>query len=104
MAGRSGEVRHPRFRSGEALGTRRSPAAGHDPGAAGVERERLACPGRRRDHVDAVDAGGEPGHRLEPLDARLYSVSPMPAEAWDSLASEDLTEDEATAFWQAITG
>lgn len=40
----------------------------------------------------------------EPLDRRLDAVTPMTAERWDSLAIEDLTEDEASDFWQAIAG
>jgi hypothetical protein len=40
----------------------------------------------------------------EPLDRRLDVVTPMTADRWDSLAIEDLTEDEASAFWQAISG
>ena len=38
------------------------------------------------------------------LERRLEAVTPMTTERWDSLAIDDLTEDEAEAFWQAIAG
>lgn len=40
----------------------------------------------------------------ERLDRRLDAVAPMTADSWDSFAIEDLTEDEAAAFWQAVAG
>lgn len=38
------------------------------------------------------------------LDVQWPAVTPMTAERWDSLAIDDLTDDEAIAFWQAIAG
>jgi hypothetical protein len=40
----------------------------------------------------------------EPLDRRLEPVTPMTEERWSELAIENLTEDEADVFWQAIAG
>ena len=40
----------------------------------------------------------------EPLDRRLEPVTPMTEERWSDLAIENLTEDEADVFWQAIAG
>ena len=49
----------------------------------------------------AADASAR---RTDALERRLEAVTPMTTERWDSLAIEDLTEDEAEAFWQAIAG
>ncbi len=40
----------------------------------------------------------------EPLDRRLEAIAPMTDESWDSFAIEDLSEDEATEFWQTVAG
>jgi len=42
--------------------------------------------------------------RPEPIEHRLGAISPMTEGRWDSLAIQDLTEDEADAFWQAVSG
>lgn len=42
--------------------------------------------------------------RPESIEHLVESISPMTDELWDSLAIEDLTEDEADTFWQAIAG
>lgn len=55
-----------------------------------VERQLVAADVSAR-HADA-------------LERRLAVVTPMTAERWDSLAIEDLTEDEAEAFWLTIAG
>lgn len=38
------------------------------------------------------------------LKGRLEAVTPMTIRLWESFAIEDLSEDEAEAFWQAIAG
>ncbi|MFP3900234.1 MAG: hypothetical protein ACLFXM_05225 [Acidimicrobiia bacterium] len=48
----------------------------------------------------AADAAAR---RIELREWRL-AVMPMTTERWDSLAIEDLTEDEAEAFWHAVAG
>lgn len=58
-------------------------------------------------HSDAerqLAAADAAARHPEQLDRRLDDVAPMTAESWDSFAIEDLTEDEATAFWQTIAG
>ncbi len=47
----------------------------------------------------AADAAAR---RPEWLEDRLKSVTPMTEDRWDSLAIDDLTEEEADAFFQAI--
>ncbi len=42
--------------------------------------------------------------RASSIERLLESVAPMTDELWDSLAIEDLTEEEADRFWQAIAG
>lgn len=42
--------------------------------------------------------------RAQPIEQQLESVAPMTDDLWDSLAIEDLTEEEADLFWQAIAG
>ena len=42
--------------------------------------------------------------RPESIEYLLEGISPMTDKRWDSLAIEDLTEDEANIFWQAIAG
>jgi hypothetical protein len=49
-------------------------------------------------------AGDASARRTDALEQRLDAVTPMTTERWDSLTIEDLTEDEAEAFWQAIAG
>jgi hypothetical protein len=58
-------------------------------------------------HTDAqreLAAADTAARHAEPLDRRLDATAPMTDEAWDSLAIDDLTEDEATTFWQAVAG
>lgn len=40
----------------------------------------------------------------ESLEQRLEAVDPMSIEHWESLAIEDLSDDEAEVFWQAVAG
>jgi len=47
----------------------------------------------------AVDAAAR---NPVPFEERLRSVEPMTDEFWDSLAIEDLTEEEAETFLSAI--
>lgn len=42
--------------------------------------------------------------RGEPIEQLLQSVAPMSDGLWESPAIDDLTEDEADRFWQAIAG
>jgi len=42
--------------------------------------------------------------RAKPIEQRLESVAPMSDDLWEALAIDDLTEDEADLFWQAIAG
>lgn len=53
-----------------------------------------------REHRLAVaDAAAR---QAAPLDDRLASITPMTAERWNSLAIDDLTEEEAASFLAAI--
>jgi len=42
--------------------------------------------------------------RAKSIERQLESVAPMSDDLWESLAIDDLTEDEADLFWQAIAG
>ena len=64
----------------------------------------MTDPAPHHDVERRLAAADAAARQSEPFDVRLQSVAPMTAEQWDSLAIEDLTEDEATAFWQAIAG
>jgi len=58
-----------------------------------------------RDDVEhRLVAADAVARRANALERRLEAVTPMTTERWDSLAIEDLSEDEAEAFWQAIAG
>lgn len=58
-------------------------------------------------HTDAereLAAADAAARHPEPLDRRLDAIAPMTDDLWDSFAIEDLTEDEADTFWQAVAG
>jgi hypothetical protein len=58
-------------------------------------------------HTDAerdLAAADAAARHPEPLDRRLDAIAPMTDETWDSFAIDDLTEDEANTFWQAVAG
>lgn len=62
----------------------------------------MTDPVPREDVEHRLVAADAAARRTEALERRLEAVTPMTSERWDSLAIEDLTEDEAEAFWQAI--
>jgi hypothetical protein len=59
-------------------------------------------PGAPTDIEHRLAAADAAARRPEPIEERLKSITPMTQERWDSLAIEDLTEEEAETFLRAI--
>ena len=54
--------------------------------------------------LNELTADDADARRPKPIEERLELVAPMSDDLWESLAIDDLTEDEADRFWQAICG
>jgi hypothetical protein len=55
-------------------------------------------------NLNELAARDADARRPKPIEQRVESVAPMSDDLWESLAIDDLTEDEADLFWQAIAG
>lgn len=64
----------------------------------------MTDPAAHTDLERRLAAADAAARRPEPIEHHLEAISPMTDERWDSLAIEDLTEEEADTFWQAIAG
>jgi hypothetical protein len=61
-------------------------------------------PAPRHDAEHRLLVAGTSARRTGSLRRRIGAVTPMSIERWESFAIEDLSEEDADAFWQAIAG
>ena len=87
-----------RGRPPKSIGSAFSPVPSHQGGP------DMTDPAAHTDLERRLAAMNVDARRPEPIEHRLGAISPMTEGRWDSLAIQDLTEDEADAFWQAVSG